>query len=67
MDYKDVVVYGVEVRNQEGRAGMAAILDPEDNVDLRTLSEGCRKSLPSYARPIFVRILKKMDMTGREF
>ncbi|XP_044752462.1 long-chain fatty acid transport protein 4 isoform X2 [Coccinella septempunctata] len=64
LDYKDVVVYGVEVRNQEGRAGMAAILDPEDNVDLKALAEGCRKSLPSYARPIFIRILKKMDMTG---
>ncbi|XP_045470323.1 long-chain fatty acid transport protein 4-like isoform X1 [Harmonia axyridis] len=64
LDYKDVVVYGVEVRNQEGRAGMAAVLDPDDNVDLNTLAEGCRKSLPSYARPIFIRILKKMDMTG---
>lgn len=62
--YKDVVVYGVEVRGQEGRAGMAAVFDPEGNVDLGVLVEGVRKALPSYARPIFVRILKKLDMTG---
>lgn len=64
LSYKDVVVYGVEVKGQEGRAGMAAILDPEGAVDLKSLAEGVRKALPSYARPIFLRILKKMDMTG---
>ncbi|KAL3280881.1 hypothetical protein HHI36_004109 [Cryptolaemus montrouzieri] len=64
LDYKDVVVYGVEVKGQEGRAGMAAVLDPDDTVDLNHLAKECKKFLPSYARPIFVRILKKMDMTG---
>ncbi|CAH0557667.1 unnamed protein product [Brassicogethes aeneus] len=64
VSYKDVVVYGVEIRGQEGRAGMAAILDPEGSVDLKQLAEGVKRALPSYARPIFIRILQKLDMTG---
>lgn len=64
LDYKDVVVYGVEVKGQEGRAGMAAILDPEDVLNLNKLAEGIQKELPTYARPIFLRILRKIDMTG---
>ncbi|KAJ8921036.1 hypothetical protein NQ315_015832, partial [Exocentrus adspersus] len=64
VDYKDVVVYGVVVRGQEGRAGMAAVLDPDETVDLNKLVEGVKKTLPSYARPIFIRILRKIDLTG---
>lgn len=64
VDYKDVVVYGVEIRGQEGRAGMAAILDPEEAVDLKQFVQGVKKTLPSYARPIFIRLLRKIDMTG---
>ncbi|XP_017773069.1 PREDICTED: long-chain fatty acid transport protein 4-like [Nicrophorus vespilloides] len=62
--YKDVVVYGVEIRGQEGRAGMAAILDPEGTLEFRGLADGIKKGLPSYARPIFIRTLTKLDMTG---
>lgn len=64
IDYKDTVIYGVEIHGQEGRAGMAAILDTDNNLDLHNLSEGLKKALPSYARPQFIRILKKLDMTG---
>lgn len=64
ISYKDVVVYGVEIRGVEGRAGMAAIFDPEGSVNLAKLAEGTKKALPFYARPIFIRILKKLDMTG---
>ncbi|KAL1500891.1 hypothetical protein ABEB36_006311 [Hypothenemus hampei] len=65
VNYKDVVVYGVEVRNMEGRAGMAAIYDPEKTVDLNNaLLEGLKRALPAYARPIFIRILTKLDLTG---
>lgn len=64
IDYKDAIVYGVEVHGQEGRAGMAAIYDPDDSVNLQTLAEGVKKALPSYARPIFIRILRKLDLTG---
>lgn len=48
----------------EGRAGMAAILDAEKTIDLTDLANGLKKVLPSYARPQFVRLLTKVDMTG---
>ncbi|KAB0797360.1 hypothetical protein PPYR_08354 [Photinus pyralis] len=62
--YRDVVVYGVQIQGQEGRAGMAAILDPEHTLDINKLPNEISHVLPTYARPIFVRILGKMDMTG---
>ncbi|KAK3920987.1 Long-chain fatty acid transport protein 4 [Frankliniella fusca] len=62
--YRDAVVYGVEVPGNEGRAGMAAILDQEDNLDLTAIAEGVRKALPAYARPQFIRALRQVEMTG---
>lgn len=44
---------------------MAAILDPSETIDLKNLAAGVKKALPSYARPIFVRILRKIDLTGK--
>lgn len=89
-EYRDCVVYGVEVSNlkgdrisiviwmtyesmlsvwqvpgSEGRAGMAAILDKEDSLDLAQIADGLRKNLPSYARPLFIRILNHVEMTGK--
>lgn len=62
--YRDCVVYGVEIPNSEGRAGMAAILDVDQTIDLDALASGLKTVLPSYARPQFVRLLSKVDMTG---
>lgn len=62
--YRDCVVFGVEIPNVEGRAGMAAISDPERTLELKALGVNLRKSLPSYARPQFLRVLEKIDMTG---
>ncbi|XP_035706331.1 long-chain fatty acid transport protein 4 isoform X4 [Folsomia candida] len=61
---KDAVCYGVEIPFTDGRAGMAAILDPDASLDFDSLAHGVTKSLPSYARPLFVRIVKHLDMTG---
>lgn len=44
---------------------MAAILDQDDTLNLTTLADGVKKALPAYARPQFIRILRKVDMTGR--
>lgn len=62
--FRDCVVYGVEIVNVEGRAGMAAISDPEKTLNMKELCENLQKALPSYARPQFVRVLEKIDMTG---
>lgn len=43
---------------------MAAIVDPNNEINLETLSIGIRGSLPPYARPIFIRILNELPMTG---
>ncbi|KAE8748080.1 hypothetical protein FOCC_FOCC005275 [Frankliniella occidentalis] len=61
---REVAVYGVTVPGAEGRAGMAAIADPERRADLRELAEGLRGRLPAYARPVFVRVADSLPMTG---
>uniref|UniRef100_A0A1B0GJ61 Very long-chain fatty acid transport protein n=1 Tax=Lutzomyia longipalpis TaxID=7200 RepID=A0A1B0GJ61_LUTLO len=60
----DCVVYGVEVPHVEGRAGMAAILDPKREISVENLSNGIRGCLPAYARPLFVRLMDELPMTG---
>ncbi len=69
-DHPDVVfsnVYGVEIPGADGRAGMAAIVFREGihlgNIDLTSLSEHIVKNLPSYARPLFLRVLKELPTT----
>lgn len=64
INLKDAVVYGVEVPGNEGKAGMAAIYDPDKSLNLNNLAEGVQKSLPKYARPLFVRVLAQLPMTG---
>jgi solute carrier family 27 fatty acid transporter 1/4 len=61
---KDATVYGVEVPGSEGKAGMVAIHDPENSLDLKGFVEKLKKVLPSYAIPRFVRILSELPMTG---
>lgn len=43
---------------------MAAIVDPDCLLDFKALAEGLDKALPSYARPIFLRIVKELEMTS---
>ncbi|XP_023328130.1 long-chain fatty acid transport protein 4 [Eurytemora carolleeae] len=63
LDNVSNVVYGVEVPGSEGKAGMAAI-QTGNSIDLDKLCEGLKKELPSYARPIFIRLVKHLDITG---
>ncbi|CAD5113864.1 DgyrCDS3028 [Dimorphilus gyrociliatus] len=60
----DAVAYGVELPGQEGRAGMVAIVDENNQLDLVKLYKDLQISLPAYARPLFIRILKNVDTTG---
>ena len=56
-------VYGVEVPGYEGRAGMAAlVVGPQ--FDVTKLAEQLRGNLADFARPIFLRLLPQMEITG---
>ncbi|KAL0894631.1 hypothetical protein ABMA27_013188 [Loxostege sticticalis] len=61
---RDAVVFGVEIPNTEGRAGMCGIVDLDDSLDLDKLLKDMSKDLPKYARPIYIRKMASIDMTG---
>jgi fatty-acyl-CoA synthase len=56
-------VYGVKIDRIDGRAGMAAITPGED-FKLDGLRDYLVRELPSYARPIFVRMTPEIETTG---
>ena len=62
----EVVAYGVEIHNTNGRAGMVAITPAESlaTLDFSELLQFARQQLPAYAVPLFLRIKVKMDTTG---
>lgn len=59
-------VYGVQIPGAEGRAGMAAITvdASKGEPDMDSISAHINSELPSYARPIFLRIQSEIDTTG---
>uniref|UniRef100_UPI00358E50C4 long-chain fatty acid transport protein 2-like n=1 Tax=Myxine glutinosa TaxID=7769 RepID=UPI00358E50C4 len=58
-------VYGVNVPGHEGKAGMASVvLKPESELNCRKLYEHMVIFLPTYARPLFVRVQDSMEVTG---
>ena len=60
----EATVVGVPVPHSEGAAGLVAVVPDEgQEVDLAALHQEA-STLPSYARPRFVRILPQMDTTG---
>jgi fatty-acyl-CoA synthase len=56
-------VYGVSVPGHEGRAGMAALIAPDD-FDLMAFRSHLAASLPDYARPVFLRIRREIEVTS---
>jgi len=64
----EAVVYGVEIPNTNGRAGMAAItLQPDvklDDADLAAMAACFKKCLPAYAVPVFLRLQQQVETTG---
>jgi fatty-acyl-CoA synthase len=58
----EAAVYGVAVPGSDGRAGMAAlVVDPQ--FDLQAFRRHL-EALPVYARPLFLRILPAIELTG---
>ncbi|KAG8271589.1 hypothetical protein J6590_059065 [Homalodisca vitripennis] len=75
---RECTVYGVQVGEMEGRAGMVAVAESEVPLDLPGLAEGLDRALPTYARPLFLRLtptlphtstfkLKKVDLRREGF
>ncbi|MGY2188554.1 long-chain-acyl-CoA synthetase [Pseudomonas sp. SDO5591_S426] len=62
----EAVAYGVEIRNTNGRAGMAAITPAESlaTLDFSELLAFVRQQMPAYAVPLFLRVKVKMETTG---
>ena len=60
---KESTVYGVAVPGTDGRAGMAALVITS-GFDIAKLAAALSQSLPSYARPVFVRLLPEIETTG---
>ncbi|XP_010123906.1 PREDICTED: long-chain fatty acid transport protein 6-like, partial [Chlamydotis macqueenii] len=66
MDFvQEVNVYGVSIKNYEGKIGMAAVvLKPDQPFNGQRLYKHVVEFLPSYAQPRFVRIMDVMQITA---
>jgi fatty-acyl-CoA synthase len=60
---KEANVYGVAVPGMDGRAGMAALVAAPD-FDPATLAEKLANNLAAYARPVFLRLMPEIEITG---
>jgi fatty-acyl-CoA synthase len=59
----DAVVYGVAVTGAEGRAGMAAVVGG-DGFSLEALRAHASAALPTFARPLFIRLCRSIPNTA---
>jgi fatty-acyl-CoA synthase len=60
-----VTVFGVQVPASEGRAGMAAVvLKDGQQFDGASLAKTVYEQLPSYAVPLFVRVVDSLEHTS---
>jgi fatty-acyl-CoA synthase len=59
----DGVVYGLQVPGTDGRAGTAALIVNQE-FDLAEFHADVAQRLPSYARPVFLRLLSSIEATG---
>lgn len=44
---------------------MCGIVDIDGTLELDKLAIDLAKDLPAYARPIFIRLMRSLDMTGK--
>ncbi|KAL7927039.1 very long-chain acyl-CoA synthetase/fatty acid transporter [Trichoderma austrokoningii] len=62
---REANVYGVQLPHHDGRAGCAAICFDKpvpDETTLRSLADHVRASLPRYARPLFLRLVREVGV-----
>ncbi|SFA62381.1 fatty-acyl-CoA synthase [Rhodococcoides kroppenstedtii] len=64
-DVDQAVVFGVDVPGTDGKAGMAALtLRSGKKFDGASLATHAYESLPSYAVPLFVRVVESLEATS---
>jgi citronellyl-CoA synthetase len=56
-------VYGVQIPNADGRAGMVALVVDKEKFCRINFSKVIANALPKYAQPIFVRIMTSLETT----
>jgi len=57
-------VYGVQITNNDGRAGMVTIVKhAKETFDIDTVAEHLHKALPKFAMPIFIRLKDEISLT----
>jgi len=59
----EATVYGVAIPETDGRAGMAALVC-EGDLDLAGLRRHLSDRLPAYARPLFLRLCRQIEVTA---
>lgn len=60
-----IAVYGVSIPHADGKAGMACIEDIDQKmVDIEQLYKQLENVLPSYARPLLIRLTKEIEVTS---
>lgn len=65
---REANVYGVQLPHHDGRAGCAAICfdtPVPDEATLRSLADHVKASLPRYARPLFLRLVREVGAEGQ--
>lgn len=64
--FEDAVVYGVEIPNTNGRAGMVSLTPAAETKDLKleALLSYMKAEMPAYAIPLFIRIKPAMETTA---
>jgi fatty-acyl-CoA synthase len=60
---KEANVYGVKIADLDGRAGMAGLVTG-DGFDVKALAAFLEARLPVFARPVFLRLLPEIEITG---
>jgi fatty-acyl-CoA synthase len=59
------VVYGVDIEGADGKAGMAAVtLRDGESFDGKSFAEHLYDKLPTYAVPLFVRVVDSLEQTS---
>ncbi|MGZ9098817.1 MAG: AMP-binding enzyme, partial [Brevundimonas sp.] len=60
---REVIAYGVPVPGHDGKAGMVALV-VDGRFSAKPFADWVDEELPTYARPVFVRLNKAADTTG---